>query len=100
MVVASASFFMGCTHLYSHQTTEDVTTNGIKQTITTDLRTTTFFDSKSELAKYTAFQSSKSQKLGIGALNAEASGSNVVNVFEAVARGAAAGAAKAVVPVP
>ena len=73
----------GCSHLYSHQTQTTIT-NGVQHIVTTDLRTITFFDSKSDLAKYVASQGSTTQRLGIGSLSAESSGTNAVELIDRI----------------
>lgn len=88
ILLAMGLILPGCSHLYSHQVSVEIGTNGVPRTVTTDLRTTTFFDSKSELAKYSARQSEKSQSLGIGSLQQEASGTNVVEFAERIVKAA------------
>lgn len=73
----------GCSSFHSHQVTKEGTI--------TDVRATTFWDSKSELAKLKANTTEKSQSLGIGSLNTEASATNAVALAEAIARGIVSG---------
>jgi hypothetical protein len=93
--------FAGCARFTTTQTDERINAKtGEKTTITTRASSSTFFDSKSSLAKWKATQSEKSQGAEVGGLQQESSATNVVSLFEAIARGAAAGASKAVVPSP
>lgn len=71
----------GCSHFSS--TVTEMGTNGVKKVTT--VHATTFFDSKSELAKVSSGQTDKSQRVAIGALNQEASGTNAVAVLNALA---------------
>lgn len=88
--------FAGCASYRSRQT-ENMTTNGVKS-VSTDVRIHTLWDAKSDLAKLRLNTTDKSQLLTIGGLNQESTSTNIVNLFEAVARGAAAGAGKVVAP--
>jgi hypothetical protein len=91
----------GCARFTTVQTDERINEKtGEKTKITTRASSSTFFDSKSNLAKWKATQNEKSQGAEVGGLSQEASGSNVVSLAEAIARGAAAGASRAVGPVP
>ena len=60
---------------------EGIDPDGVVERVTV-IRSLTFFDSKSELAKLSSGQTDKSQKVSIGSLNQEASGSNAVNLVE------------------
>lgn len=71
---------------------------GEKTKITTRAASSTFFDSRSSLAKWKAAQTEKSQGAEVGGLSQESSGTNAVNLIEAVAKGAVEGAAKAMKP--
>lgn len=100
-VVALSLLAGGCSQFRTVQTDERYNEQtGEKTTITTKASSSTFFDSKSSLAKWKASQTEKSQGAEVGGLQQESNGTNIVNLFEAVARGAAAGAAKSVVPIP
>lgn len=83
------TFSLGCSSFSTHQT--DVR-DGTKTTITTKATARTFFDSKSNLAKWKAQQTEKSQGAEVGGLVQESSGTNAVNLIEA-AVGAAVRAA-------
>ncbi len=61
---------------------------------TSKSRTTTFFDSKSELSKLKTSNAEKTQSIGIDGINQESTGTNVINIVEAVV-GAAVKAAVA-----
>lgn len=82
----------GCSSFSTIQTDESDTKTGIRK-ITTRVKTRTFFDSKSELAKLKASTTDKSQTLGVGALSQESSGTNVINLIEAAVRAAVKAAA-------
>ncbi len=68
---------------------EAVKTDGAK-IVTTRVRAGTLFDSKSDLAKFKATQTDKTQSAAVGALSQEASGTNAVAFLEALAKVAAA----------
>ena len=51
-------------------------------------------DSKSELTKLSTGQTDKSQKVSIGGISQESSGTNAVNLFEAVVGAAVRAAVK------
>ncbi len=78
----------GCASFKTIQT-EAVSKDGVKLT-TTRVTARTLFDAKSDLAKFKAFQSDKTQSATVGALGQEASGTNAVAMLEAMARLAAA----------
>ena len=63
--------------------TERTLSGGVVESVTV-VRASTLFDSKSELAKLSSGQTDKSQKVSIGSLNQESSGSNAVNLVESV----------------
>lgn len=69
-----------------------------KTKVTTKASSWTFFDSKSNLAKWQAKQSEKTQGAEVGGLGQSASGTNAVSLIEAVAKGAVEGAVKAAIP--
>ena len=54
----------------------------------------TLFDSKSELAKMSSGQTDKSQKVSIGSLTQESSGTNVVTLVESIVTAAVRAAVK------
>ncbi len=58
--------------------------------MTTTARAVTFFDSKSELSKFKALQTDKTQSAAVGSLSQEASGTNAVALLKAMAELAAA----------
>jgi hypothetical protein len=87
-------FFMlltGCARFHSVQvqTRADGTKTESRQTIST------FWDSQSSIAKLRASTTDKTQGLTVGGFAEESQSSNVVNVIEAVAKGAVQGAAAA-----
>jgi hypothetical protein len=85
----------GCARFNTTQIDER-TNAQTQETIKTITKATswTFFDSKSGLARWKATQSEKTQGAEVGGLQQESYGTNLVNLFEAVARGAAKGALK------
>jgi hypothetical protein len=89
----------GCSTFTTTQT--DKRTNektGETTTVITHARSTTFFDSKSNLAKWKATQSEKSQGAEVGGLAQESNGTNVTQLIEAVTRAVVQGAMKGIVP--
>jgi len=84
----------GCARFKTTQTDKRTDADGSVTEITTVVRATTFFDSKSGLADFKATQSEKQQGATVGSLNQESSGSNAVQILKIVVEGAA----KAVVP--
>lgn len=81
----------GCATFSSH--VSDVSPDGSKRETVT--RVATFFDSKTELAKMKASQSTKdAQTVSIGALTQESSGTNLNHLIEAVVGAAVKAAAK------
>lgn len=78
-------------------TTQTDTRNGTNTAITTRVKATTFFDSKSALTAFKASQTEKSQSATVGSLNQETSGSNAVNMVDTVVRAAISEAVKSTV---
>ena len=72
----------GCARFHS-TVTETTGSNGVTQRVTS-VSAGTLLDSKSELAKLSSGQSDQSQKVSIGSLNQESSGSNAVSFAEGV----------------
>ncbi len=74
------AFLIGCARFSSHQTFKmpDGSVKEQRQTVTT------FWDSKSEIAKLRASTTDKTQGLTVGSLNEEASSTNVVDIVERV----------------
>jgi type IV pilus biogenesis protein CpaD/CtpE len=81
----------GCARFHSVQvqTKSDGTKTESRQTIST------FWDSQSSIAKLRASTTDKTQGLTVGGFAEESQSSNVVNVIEAVTKGAVQGAAAA-----
>jgi len=83
--------FAGCATFSSHVT--DVQPDGSRRETVT--KVATFFDSKTELAKMKASQSSKdAQTISLGSLTQESSGTNAVELFKAGIEGAVQGMMK------
>ena len=74
----------GCARFNTKQTdiSYDRETGKPTREITTKAGTTTFFDAKSELAKFRASQTDKSQTASVGTLNNETSGTNAVAILQ------------------
>ena len=72
----------GCAR-FTSTVTERTLPGGVVERVTV-VRASTLFDSKSELAKLSSGQTDKSQKVSIGLLNQESSGSNAVSLVESV----------------
>src|SRR3954471_3527390 len=91
MLVTLALVLCSCARCHSvqAQTKADGTKTESRQTITT------FWDSQSSIAKLRASTTDKTQGLTVGGFAEESQSSNVVNVIEAVAKGAVQGAAAA-----
>lgn len=68
----------GCAHFQTSQTDTTTDKNGMMATRTTRASATTFFDAKSDLARFRASQSDKTQSASVGTLSQEASSTNVV----------------------
>lgn len=82
MVAALVLAVSGCAR-FSSTVTERTLLDGTVERVT-DVNASTLMDSKSELTKLSTGQTDKSQKVSIGALTQESSGTNAVNLFEAV----------------
>jgi hypothetical protein len=67
---------------------------------TTEIKTRTFFDSKSELARLKTSSTDKTQTVGLDGLKQESSGSNATALLENVVGAAVKAAVSAATPVP
>ena len=74
-----------CAHFQTSQTDTTTTKDGVTASRTTKASATTFLDAKSDLAKFHASQTDKTQSASVGALGQESSGTNVVNGISALA---------------
>lgn len=82
----------GCARFNTKQTDISYDNQGKPQrTITTQASASTLFDAKSELAKFKASQSDKTQTASVGSLNQTSTSTNVSAVFEAIGRGVVSG---------
>lgn len=97
-LLLTALLLCGCARFGTLQTDEsyDPETGKPIRKITTRAASSTFFEADSTLAKWKATQSDKTQGAEVGGLGQSASATNLVNLMEAVTRGAAQGAAAAV----
>ena len=104
LLIVPALFFVGCASFTTEQTdTSKENENGTERTITTRATSRTFFESKSELAKFKASQTDKTQSASVGSLSQEATASNLVQTVRVVIelpQKAAKTAAKAAVGLP
>lgn len=75
----------GCSHFQTSQTDTTTDKNGVVASRITKASATTLFDAKSDLAKFRASQSDKTQSASVGSLSQESSGTNVVNGISALA---------------
>ena len=91
-VVSLAALAVGCAR-FSSTVTERNTPDGSTERVT-KVNAGTFFDSKSELTKLNSGQTDKSQKVSIGSLSQESSGSNAVSFAESVVGAAVRAAVK------
>lgn len=94
LIAFTAVLLSGCASFSTTQIDESDAKTGSRK-ITTKIKTRTFFDSKSELAKLKATTTDKSQSVGVGSLAQEASGTNVTRIIDAVTQAAVTAAAKA-----
>jgi hypothetical protein len=90
-ILALAAFTTGCAHFKS-TVTETRDTNGVITKITV-VKAGTFWDAGSELTKFSSGQTDKSQKVAIGSLNQDSSGTNAVVLIQVLGN-AAMGAVK------
>ena len=77
---------IGCARFKSVITEEKLPDGSFRKV--TSVKAGTLFDAKSDLAKFSAGQTDKSQRVGIGSLGQESSGSNVVALVEGITRAA------------
>ena len=86
----------GCSRFHSVQVEkhQDGSLTETRQSITT------FFDSKTEIAKMKANTSDKTQSLTVGGFSAESSGSNAVELVDRAVTAAVTAAVHSVAPVP
>lgn len=82
----------GCAR-FNSTVTERTLPDGSNERVTV-VRAATLFDSKSELARLSSGQTDKSQKVSIGSLNQESSGTNAVSLIESVIGAAVRAAVK------
>ena len=78
---------------FTSTVTERTLPDGVVERVTV-VKATTFFDSKSGLAKLSSGQTDKSQKVSIGSLNQESSATNAVTLVESVVVAAVRAAVK------
>ena len=87
-----AALAVGCAR-FNSTVTERNAPDGSSERVT-KVSAGTLLDSKSELTKLNSGQTDKSQKVSIGSLNQESSGSNVVSFAESVVGAAVRAAVK------
>lgn len=89
----------GCAHFDSEQT--ETRTEGTNTVILrSHQRITTFFDSKTSIAKMRVSRTEKTTGLTLGGLDQESSGSNIVGIAESIVKGATKGALEYLAPKP
>jgi len=91
-VVTVLALASGCARFKS-TVTERIGKDGVTERVT-QVSAGTLLDSKSELSKLSSGQTDKSQKVAIGSLNQESSGSNAVSFAESVVGAAVRAAVK------
>lgn len=85
LLVASLVFLAGCSSFSMKQTDSSYDAKGkTTRSITTKASAWTLFSSKSELSKFRASQTDKSQSATVGSLAQESTGTNVVEVLRAL----------------
>ena len=102
LAVAALVPCCGCARFSTRQRDESWTTpeGATYRAITTRVTATVFFDSHSELARFRASQTDKSQSAAVGSLESAASGTNAVKAVEAVGKGVVEGIKASVIPIP
>lgn len=99
LLLSLITILSGCAHFQTTQTDERIDAKTQEKTkITTQASSWTFFDSKSNLAKWKATQSEKSQGAEVGGLAQETTGTNATTIVSAVVEAAIRAAAKSVIP--
>lgn len=88
ILIASLSL-TGCAHLASRTSKTTIDANGKPELTTTHINITTFFDSKSEVAKVRTSVADKTSGTSIGSLNQEASGTNANQLAASIMEGVA-----------
>ena len=91
-IVSALVLMTGCARFKSTVTEVERPDGSVERV--TRVTAGTLFDSKSELAKLSSGQTDKSQKVSIGSLNQESSGTNAVNLVESVVSAAVRAAVK------
>lgn len=82
----------GCANFSTTQTDTSYNEQGqLQRKITTQASASTLFDARSELAKFKATQTDKTQSASVGSLNQESSSTNMNLIFEAIGRGVVSG---------
>ncbi len=76
------STFAGCARFSTNQSDVSYESGKKVRVITTKATAHTFFDAKSELAKFSALQTDKSQSAKVGNLNQASSGTNAIEVLK------------------
>lgn len=88
------SFFAGCAQFVTTQKdiSYEAKTGQKTREIITQAKARTLLDAKSELAKFKASQTDKTQSASVGSLSQESGATNLTSLVEAVVRGAVQGA--------
>lgn len=84
LIIPALLLFVGCAHFTTTQTDMSYEKGQPIRQITTHASATTLFDAQSQLAKFKATQSDKTQSASVGSLNESSSGTNVVAALQAI----------------
>lgn len=84
LVIIPLLVLTSCAHFSTTQTDMSYEKGLPVRQITTHAAATTLFDAQSQLAKFKATQSDKTQSASVGSLNESSSGTNVVAALQAI----------------
>ena len=86
LIISSAALLlMGCAHFQTTQTDSSYEKGLPVRSVTTRASAFTFFDASSQLSKFKATQSDKTQSASVGSLAEGSSGSNAVAIVQGLA---------------
>lgn len=84
-----------CAHFSTKQTDISFDSDGSRRTITTEASATTFWSSSSELSKFRATQTDKTQSASVGSLSQQGNEpTNTLSIIEAIVTSAVRAAVK------
>jgi hypothetical protein len=83
-LIITCCSFVGCAQFGTYQVDNsyDPKTGKLLRSIKTKVAASTFYDAKSELAKFSASQTDKTQGAKVGSLNNSSSGTNAIAVLD------------------